>query len=38
MAARDYRGALEHLRKYPDYNAAATALVGLEDDERAFRY
>lgn len=36
MAARDYRGALEHLRKYPDYNAAV-ALVGLEDDERALQ-
>ena len=36
MATRDYRGALEHLRKYPDYNAAV-ALVGLEDDERALQ-
>ena len=34
MAARDYRGALEYLRKYPDYNGAL-ALAGMEEDERA---
>ena len=34
MAARDYHGALEIFRKYPDYNAAV-AFAGLGDDERA---
>lgn len=34
MAARDYQGALEIFRKYPDYNAAV-AFAGLGDDERA---
>lgn len=34
MAARDYRGALEYLRKYPDYNGAL-ALAGMDEDERA---
>ena len=34
MAARDYRGALEYLRKYSDYNGAL-ALAGMEEDERA---
>ena len=34
LAARDYRGALEYLRKYPDYNGAL-ALAGMDEDERA---
>lgn len=34
LAARDYHGALEYLRKYPDYNGAL-ALAGMDEDERA---
>lgn len=34
LAARDYRGALDYLRKYPDYNGAL-ALAGMDEDERA---
>ena len=36
MAARDYRGALEYLRKYPDYNGAL-ALAGMDENERALQ-